>query len=738
MSQQFSPEITKAFTNRTGALVQAAITDLEKSGILPATAIRAGVKVFRDRAEDLKRNLGFASIDGQEILRSVDLIEFPYYNEDGSVEFSRYKPIPQIDAHRKYLHPLKAPPIPYILPEVWAVKEKHNVPIWITEGEKKALKIIQSGRAAVALPGIWGFKAGKNSSFEDGSKYLWKQLRGFEWSGRSVFLAFDSDLWTNPQVRYALYELAVKLISLGAVVKFADWREGKGIDDYLVTTTTPEKAILALEDAAKDISQFVDPAHSKEVTRAISVSDLSPLALDQITRSLAKVIGVSQTTLRQQLKALKGRDKDGVEYFFQRFALIRGTEFVYDCETKKSMRVGALALEFPDLCEMWKRSSAKRVINAEKIVFKPNGCAQDEENLFKGIDFKPRTGSCNLILELLFHLCNDDEKLYHWVLCWLAYPIKHVGAKLRTSIVFHGGQGSGKNLIFQDLMCAIYDEYASYMTQDRLEEKYTDWMSAKLYIVCDEVLANKSQGKMKNLLKSYVTQPVANVRRMYEPYRAEENHANFVFLSNESLPILIESDDRRYLIVRQETPREKDFYRRCAEQVNSPEGRGAFVKFLLEYNTEDFNEHTEPFMTEAKEELQALCEPAPVRFAMLWQSGELDLPYCSCTSANLYDAFLLWMHHANEYGSYGATRFALEIGRLIDRGKLQRIRKAKPYVYEEGRNKQVRGYEIDLSQGTKEVWFVGNVFDPSVVDQIGRFSAAVDSFRKKVEATRLR
>ncbi|GAB1351381.1 hypothetical protein MASR1M12_01110 [Erysipelotrichia bacterium] len=97
MSQQFSPEITKAFTNRTGALVQAAITDLEKSGILPATAIRAGVKVFRDRAEDLKRNLGFASIDGQEILRSVDLIEFPYYNEDGSVEFSRYKPIPQID-----------------------------------------------------------------------------------------------------------------------------------------------------------------------------------------------------------------------------------------------------------------------------------------------------------------------------------------------------------------------------------------------------------------------------------------------------------------------------------------------------------------------------------------------------------------------------------------------------------------------------------------------------------------
>jgi hypothetical protein len=37
------------------------------------------------------------------------------------------------------------------------------------------------------------------------------EFEKFTWKGRIVYLSFDSDLWINPQVRKALYELAVKL-----------------------------------------------------------------------------------------------------------------------------------------------------------------------------------------------------------------------------------------------------------------------------------------------------------------------------------------------------------------------------------------------------------------------------------------------------------------------------------------------------------------------------------------------
>ena len=39
-----------------------------------------------------------------------------------------------------------------------------------------------------------------------------------------------------------------------------------------------------------------------------------------------------------------------------------------------------------------------------------------------------------------------------WVLKWLAYPIQHPGAKMRTALVLHGPQGTGKNMFFEAIM----------------------------------------------------------------------------------------------------------------------------------------------------------------------------------------------------------------------------------------------------------------------------------------------
>ena len=50
---------------------------------------------------------------------------------------------------------------------------------------------------------------------------------------------------------------------------------------------------------------------------------------------------------------------------------------------------------------------------------------------------------------------SDPEALYQWVLRWLAYPIQHPGAKMQTTIVIHGPQGTGKNMFFEAIVTAI-------------------------------------------------------------------------------------------------------------------------------------------------------------------------------------------------------------------------------------------------------------------------------------------
>lgn len=740
MSQQFSPEITKAFTNRTGALVQAAITDLEKSGILPATAIRAGVKVFRDRAEDLKRNLGFASIGGCELLRTVDLLELPYYNEDGSIAFKRYKPIPQIDADRKYLHPMGAPAIPYILPEVWAVKEKANVPLWITEGEKKALKVNQSGRHCIALPGIWGFKAGKNSKFNDGSKDLWAQLKIFNWYGRSAFLAFDNDLFTNHMVRSALLELAVKLISMGALVKFVVWSEGKGIDDYLVTCHDPHKSLIELERTAVTFENFVKPEMSTEAIRALSIIHLGPIKHAQMVSALSKILKVREALINLQIRELRtDRGFGGIEEFFKRFAQIRAKELVIDRLTGDIMTVGALALEYPDAAETWKKASHKTVIDLHKIVFKPQGCAEDEINLFRGLDLSPADGSCENILSLIDHLCQGDPGLKHWVICWLAYPLKHIGAKMKTTLIVQGIQGSGKSKLFEEVMRKIYKDYFSYVTQEQIEEKFNEWMSQKLFVCGDEVIANKSLGKVKNILKSYITQPTVNIRKMREPARSEENHANFVFLSNEEIPILIDSDDRRTVVITVDQKAPIELMKGVDMELNNG-GDKAFVKFLIEYDVGDFNEHAPAYATEGKDQLKQLCEKAPEKFIRAWQAGELDFPYCCCDKSDLFVAFKLWVEFTGEYGSTAWDGFNNKILTLINRGILTGIRDGKVNVISdddsEGKRTSQRAWKVTLSRETRAQWFPGWLDEPTQGYQAKIFRESVESFKKRVAATK--
>ena len=61
---------------------------------------------------------------------------------------------------------------------------------------------------------------------------------------------------------------------------------------------------------------------------------------------------------------------------------------------------------------------------------------------------------------------------------WLVLPLQRPGAKMRTALVFHGPQGTGKNLFFE-VIAAIYGRYALVVGQAELEEKYNDWMSQK-------------------------------------------------------------------------------------------------------------------------------------------------------------------------------------------------------------------------------------------------------------------
>src|SRR5262249_15472405 len=104
-------------------------------------------------------------------------------------------------------------------------------PLFVVEGEKKTACGVQNGLLAVGIGGIQNFKL-------KGTAKLLPEFDSIPLDNREVNLVPDSDIWTRPALRPAVYELGMLLKNRGAqvyVVRLPDSATGKvGLDDFFL------------------------------------------------------------------------------------------------------------------------------------------------------------------------------------------------------------------------------------------------------------------------------------------------------------------------------------------------------------------------------------------------------------------------------------------------------------------------------------------------------------------------
>jgi putative DNA primase/helicase len=304
--------------------------------------------------------------------------------------------------------------------------------------------------------------------------------------------------------------------------------------------------------------------------------------------------------------------------------------------------------------------SIKRVVRIDEVGFDP-GCADKRIlcNLWGGWPTVPKKGHCGVLIELLEYLCAEEEHrhdVFTWVLKWIAYPIQHPGAKMRTALVFHGPQGTGKNLFFEAVM-AIYGEYGRIVDQAAIEDKFNDWASRKLLMIADEVVARQELYHVKNKLKSFVTGEWIRINPKNVAAHDERNHVNLVFLSNESQPLVLEKDDRRYTVIHTPEKLAAEFYQEVRDELNAG-GIAALHHYLLNLDLGDFDEHTKPPMTKAKEDLIEVSLDSVQRFLQEWQRGEIDgAPFIPCLGSHLFTTYRKWCDHCGERSPRSLPQF---------------------------------------------------------------------------------
>lgn len=353
--------------------------------------------------------------------------------------------------------------------------------------------------------------------------------------------------------------------------------------------------------------------------------------------------------------------------FFQRFTLIYPTDTLWDAQLGELVKLNNVKIAFGKRpVEWWLESDQRRTVNLSGLVFEPGqDVADDQINLFRGLAAEPSDkGSCEKIINLLQYLCGEEDQdqapVTEWVLKWLAYPLQHLGAKMRTAVVMHGkDEGTGKNLFFGAIK-SIYGEYGSLITQAELEDKFNGWMSRRLFLIANEVISKQEIRHHVGRLKNMVTEDVLPIRDMWAPLRYESNHANMVFLTNELQALQIQPGDRRYMVIRTPAPKPREYYDAVVEELVNG-GVSAFHGYLRNMDLAGFNEHTKPLLTKAKEDLIEIGLNSVELFWQQLHDGLLwPLQYQSCQTMDAYRAYQTFCARSGERNPRPLNKWVLE------------------------------------------------------------------------------
>ncbi len=229
------------------------LKDLARSGLTPETISLAEI-------QDPESNSIISTI-----LKKHGILlgyQIPYFHLDGTRNnFYRLKVIAPTSLP-KYLQPKQTLNHIYLPPSLtlqWPNWQNDpSIPLVITEGEKKALAGCQAGFPTIGLGGVSSWRnttmrIEKKSLVPDGDKHVLyvpenpefdfqvaEGLSEIVWAGREVFIVFDSDASSNPNVQDSAFELAWWLLQRDAVPQQialpASPSGGKqGLDDLLLS-----------------------------------------------------------------------------------------------------------------------------------------------------------------------------------------------------------------------------------------------------------------------------------------------------------------------------------------------------------------------------------------------------------------------------------------------------------------------------------------------------------------------
>lgn len=397
-----------------------------------------------------------------------------------------------------------------------------------------------------------------------------------------------------------------------------------------------------------------------------------PLAKQWMESTDKKLVSSEQVKELEQARKMSSKKGGALNLApLDRYVYIDGTKEAWDREKKRRLPEGSVKMALGDAYQLWLNSPSRRVVDVDHIVFDPT-MTKDPAiyiNTFEGLPLEPvrDDAACENLRWLISFLCNHDAVALEWLVKWMAYPLQHMGAKMDTAVLFHSTmEGSGKSLLFADIMGELYGRYGATVGQTQLEGNFNAWQSGKLWAVFEEVVSRDQRYNQVGKIKHMITGKTVRMESKFINGWEEANHMNSVFLSNEIMPWPISESDRRMLVMWPLETLPPERQKAIARELANG-GVAALYGWLLDVELGEFNQRTRPPETEARQRLVELSRTAWQTFFYLWRAGELGRGlWGCCLTSDVYAMFLEWCSH-NKENSMSHTKFSLMFSAKVEK-----------------------------------------------------------------------
>lgn len=288
-----------------------------------------------------------------------------------------------------------------------------------------------------------------------------------------------------------------------------------------------------------------------------------------------------------------------------------------------------------------KSSTGKRAVNywfdsPDRKTFKYGFCFyptverkefSDQYNTWQGFSVEPKEGDCSYFLDHAFkNVCKEHEKLYNYLIGYLAHCVQHPEEKPGVVIILKGRKGVGKGQ-FISLFRSLFGIHTVELNSvDKVIGKFNGDLENKLIVFLDEMSWAGRTEEEKQRFRNMITDREISIEHKGIDKKGVPSFHRFLMATNALQAVPFTFDERRFCVlnVGESERNNQEYFKEMLKKHNNG-GKAALLFFLLNYDLSDFNVRKPP-LTEGviEEKLAEMDCEAQFYFKLLQRGRILD------------------------------------------------------------------------------------------------------------------